>query len=140
MRFDIAVGWRYTRPMLGSTPLPPHLERFVHQQIAAGSYRSEDEVIRAALHLLEGASLVGTPSGPRPEGTTPGRPRPLLRPALDERWQTPAEWRAGPAATEPSPPRRSPRGLLADLGRGLTFDDVREARDELWAGLHPGGA
>ncbi len=118
--------------MTNTTPLPPHLERFVHQQIAAGGYHSEDEVIRAALHLLEGTSLAGA---------TPGRSGPPGRAALGERWETPAEWLAGSTAkpATPPPPRRSPRGLLADLGGTISFDDVREARSELWSGLHPGG-
>ena len=140
MRFDIAVGSRYTRPMPG-TSLPPHLERFVRQQIAAGGYHSADEVIRAALHLLEGATLAETPAAPRPAGAALGWSRPS-RPAVSERWQTPAEWRASSPApgTLPPLPRRSPRGLLADLPSHLTFDDVRAARDELWSGLHPGRA
>lgn len=141
IRFDMLVKSRYTRPMSNSPYLPPHLERFVHQQIATGRYHSEDEVILAALHLLEGAPPVGLPSGSRAEGDPSGCSR-QFRPALTERWQTPAEWRAGSAAEEttPSPTLRSPRGLLADLRSGITFDDFREARGELWAGLHRGEA
>ena len=32
--------------------LPPELERFVHDQVLVGRYRSEDEVIRDALEQL----------------------------------------------------------------------------------------
>jgi antitoxin ParD1/3/4 len=33
--------------------LPPHLQQFVNEQLAAGSFHSESEIIRTALHLLE---------------------------------------------------------------------------------------
>ena len=123
-----------------STSLPPHLERFVRQQIAAGRYHSKDEVIRAALRLLEESFLSRTPSAPLSERTTSDWSRRLARPAAGERWETPGEWLAGSPAKEtaPNPPRRSPRGLLADLPSGISYDDVREARGELWAGFHPG--
>ena len=35
-------------------PLPPHLAEFVREQLATGHFRSEGEVIRSALSLLEG--------------------------------------------------------------------------------------
>lgn len=38
-------------------PLTPHFEEFVRNQIAAGWFQSEDEVIRAALRLLEQQAL-----------------------------------------------------------------------------------
>lgn len=119
------------------TPLPPHLERFVRQQVAAGRYHSEDEVIRAALRLLEASA----PAGP-PSRIPPGRHRELARPAVGERWQTPGDWLANSATQEttPAPARRSPRGLLADLRSGITPDDIRDARSELWAGLRHGEA
>lgn len=139
-RFDTVSESRYTRPMPSSTPLPPHLERFVHQQIALGRYHSEDEVIRAALQHL----VLMPPAGPSDgsqDGSTArswsGRPQS----ALDERWVTPGEWLDNrPAKEMTPPPRRCPRGLLADLRSGLSFDEVRETREELWAGLHSGGA
>lgn len=34
-------------------PLPPHLARFVREQVAAGRFQSEDDVIQTALRLLE---------------------------------------------------------------------------------------
>ena len=44
--------------------LPPDLERFVHDQVIAGRYRSEDDVIRDALEQLR--RHAPTPiSGPR---------------------------------------------------------------------------
>lgn len=39
--------------MSDSFPLPPDLERFVREQLAAGRFRSEGELIRTALHVLE---------------------------------------------------------------------------------------
>jgi putative addiction module CopG family antidote len=40
-----------------SLPLPPHLERFVREQLASGRYQNEDDVILAALQLLEAQTL-----------------------------------------------------------------------------------
>jgi antitoxin ParD1/3/4 len=40
-----------------NTPLTPHLEQFVREQLTAGRFQSESEVIRAALRLLEEQSL-----------------------------------------------------------------------------------
>lgn len=34
-------------------PLPPHLQQFVNEQLAAGRFKSESEVIHTALHVLE---------------------------------------------------------------------------------------
>lgn len=99
-------------------PLPPHLEWFVREQVVAGRFPSEGEVIRAALRLLE-----------RSSGASPSD-RALPGPAA-----------ASSDLSSPAPAgRRSPRGLLADLPSGLSYDDLRDARYELWAGLHPGGA
>lgn len=86
--------------MNSDTSLPPQLERFVREQVVAGRFPSEGEVIRAALRLLEQSSR-----------TVPG---------------------------PPAVGKRSPRGLLADLPSGLGYDDFKDARAELWAGLRPG--
>jgi putative addiction module CopG family antidote len=43
-------------------PLPPDLERFIRDQLAAGHFRSEDELVRTALHLLEEQSHVPEPA------------------------------------------------------------------------------
>lgn len=128
--------------MTSSTPLPPHLERFVREQIAAGRFRSEGELIRAALQLLEASSLTDTPSGPRPKQTATGSTRQSERPPMTEKWEAPGEWLAGAPGkdTTPAPVRRSPRGLLADLRSGVSFDDIKDARSEMWSGLRHGGA
>ena len=44
--------------------LPPELERFVHDQILAGRYSSEDDVVRDALERLRRHTPT-TPTGPR---------------------------------------------------------------------------
>jgi hypothetical protein len=104
-------------------------------------YHSEGEIIRAALLLLEASARAAAPPGTPTNATAEGPTRQTVRPAVIERWETPDEWRAGreETAETPTPARRSPRGLLADLSSGISFDDVREARDELWAGLRHGG-
>lgn len=38
--------------------LPPHLARFVREQLAAGRFRDEHELVRTALALLEGQSHI----------------------------------------------------------------------------------
>jgi antitoxin ParD1/3/4 len=43
----------YINDMAIDTPLTPHLEQFIREQLATGRFQSEDEVIRTALHLLE---------------------------------------------------------------------------------------
>ncbi len=123
-------------------PLPPHLERFVSDQIASGRFSSAGDVIRAALQLFQGSSP-GDDRTARPLSPPPtGEARPPGPAAVTRRWESPAEWRAGSAARDASPPpaRRSPRGLLADLRSDLSPDDFRAARAELWAGLGTGGA
>jgi putative addiction module CopG family antidote len=35
------------------SPLPPHLQQFVNEQLATGHFQSEREIIQTALHLLE---------------------------------------------------------------------------------------
>jgi putative addiction module CopG family antidote len=44
--------------------LPAELERFVHDQVLAGRYRSEDDVIRDALEQLRSHATAPT-NGPR---------------------------------------------------------------------------
>ena len=41
--------------------LPPELERFVHDQVLAGRYRSEDDVVRDALEQLRRHAPSNTP-------------------------------------------------------------------------------
>lgn len=129
---------RYTSQMNSITSLPPHLEQFVREQIAAGHFHSEGDVIRAALRLLEASAAADRFPRPRSGETVAGTSD---RPAI-ERW----EMLRGPQAEgrgvgqPPLPVRRSLRGLLADIPSDLSFDDFKEARSESWAGLRPGGA
>lgn len=122
-------------------PLPSDLERFVCDQIASGRFQSEDDVIRAALQLLQESARGDRPEGLNSPAPT-GRSRPPALAAVTGRWESPAEWRTSSPARETSPPpaRRSPRGILADLRSDLTPDDFRAARAEVWAGCRPGGA
>jgi len=117
--------------MISGSSLPPHLTEFIREQLAAGRFHSEDEVIRDALQRLRAATPTDRPFdlSRLPERT-----------ALTERWETPAEWLAASAAGDrpPAPERRSPRGLLADLRRGLNVDDIQSARREMWAGFRHG--
>lgn len=136
-RFDIANETRYTLPMTSSISLPPHLERFVHEQIAAGRFHTEGELIRAALQLLEeSSSAVGKPSSPweTAKGAT------LRQPAALEKWEVLRERSdsAGTNTTKGSA-RRNLRGLLADLRSDISFDDIKEARTEMWSGEHRDG-
>ncbi|WP_390696960.1 ribbon-helix-helix domain-containing protein [Gemmata massiliana] len=52
-RFDKSLGINYNYPVTIDSPLPPHLARLIRDQLATGHFRSEDEVIHTALHLLE---------------------------------------------------------------------------------------
>jgi hypothetical protein len=100
--------------------LPPHLEQFVREQIAIGRFHSENEVIRAALQLLEGRFPSHPTSGPLPS---------------NEINQVP-----GPKSTGQAARRRTPRGILADLRSDLCYDEIKEARSEMWSGFPRGAA
>lgn len=92
--------------------LTPHFEQFVRQQLAAGRFNSEDEVINAALRLLEYQSL--------PQGAAVAGDKQMSQAAV------PADLASG---------RRSPRGLLADIRSDITAEEIMEARREMWSGL-----
>src|SRR5262249_54573441 len=123
--FDSCGETRYTRRMTGNTSLPPHLERFVREQVAAGRFRCEAHVIRAAPRPWGAPAPARGPPGPGPRKPVTGLPRRPVQPATTPEWETP-----GKGAT-PAPARRSPRGLLADFRSDLSFDDIRDARGEL---------
>jgi putative addiction module CopG family antidote len=101
-------------------PLPQDLERFVREQIAAGRYGSETDVYRTALLLLAESSL-RRKSLPRHHSGNHW-------PGQVESWQILRE----PSTTDAFTARRSLRGMLADLGSQLEFDEFREARREIW--------
>ena len=94
-----------------NVPLPPHLDQFVRDQLASGCFQSEADLVHAALRLLEGRALPREPS-----------------PALDDRQSSSDA--AGITST-----LRSPRGILADIRSYISPDDIREARNEMWAGF-----
>jgi hypothetical protein len=128
--------------MNSNTPLPPHLEQFVREQIAAGRFHSEGDVLRAALQLLEESSHADKPSGFRPYERVEGFSRQSLPLVAPERWEVLHGSRADTAVTDqpPSPAKRSPRGLLADLRSSLSPDEIADARHEMWAGFLHGEA
>jgi putative addiction module CopG family antidote len=126
--------------MISDMYLPPHLERFVREQVATGRFFSEGEVLRTALRLLEASSPADPPAALQSADTTTRSGRPSSRPPAPERWEVLRERRVDTSVTGATavPARRSPRGLLADLRSDLSFDDFKDARDELWTGLRPG--
>lgn len=107
--------------------LPPHLERFVREQLASGRFQTEGDIVRAALRLLED------------QAAYQGLPAPRLS-------QTPGKTLAsqGPeAGTDPAGTplaRHSPRGILADLRSSIGPDEIAQARNEMWAGFLHGTA
>ncbi|HVS34096.1 MAG TPA: type II toxin-antitoxin system ParD family antitoxin [Gemmataceae bacterium] len=129
---------RYTRPMTSHTPLPPDLEQFVRQQLAAGRFASEDEVIFAALHLLEQHGTPPWPAGSRPPQATDTLLRSQPSRSVAEPSRVLDELGARAAASVAG--RRSPRGILADLRSGISFDEIKVARSEMWSGFLDRGA
>jgi Arc/MetJ-type ribon-helix-helix transcriptional regulator len=92
-----------------NVPLPPDLENIIRDQLAAGRFQSEDEVMRAALRMLD-----------ERRSPTPARPNLSGEP--------------GPPARLPVV-RRSPRGMLADLLSHISPDEITEARTRMWTSL-----
>jgi putative addiction module CopG family antidote len=111
-----------------SVHLTPHLEQFVREQLATGCFQTEDEVIVAALRLLEDQAH----RLPRREvGTAPTawEPRAASWEELRDRLNNGATGRTAPGPVT----RRSPRGILADIHSNLSLEDFKEPRRELWA-------
>ncbi len=109
-------------------PLTPHLEQFVRDQLTSGRYRTEKDVIQAALRLLaDQASSRGIPGG-HPDL---GADDPMGRPPGPSARREPLS----SAASENSSLRRSPRGILADLPSSIDPDEIKETREEMWAGF-----
>ena len=95
--------------------LTPHFEQFVREQMAHGGFQSEDEVICAALRLLEDRARSQVPTA--------------LRNGLSSN--------SASKSTTGTFARRSPRGLLADLPSHIGPDELRSARDEVWSRFPP---
>jgi len=68
--------------------LPPELERFVHDQVVAGRYRSEDEVIRDALEQFRRHAPTPTT---RPQMTEADFKQDLLKSGRVSSLPTPAD-------------------------------------------------
>jgi len=129
-----------------SVPLSPHLEHFVREQLASGLFRSEGDVIQAALRLLEDQSLSHGQLPERlkqnPDADGTGTP---AKPASKDFWgglraQFYADRVPGNEAGRMPAERRSPRGLLADLRSHISADDIKDARREMRSGFPHGGA
>ena len=118
-----------------SVPLTPHLEQFLREQLATGRFQTEDEIICAALRLLEDQTQrrSGREAGMDPTAWAPKAASwEELRDRLNNR-------DTDRAALDPLT-RRSPGGILADLRSNISLEDFREARRELWASLPRGSA
>jgi putative addiction module CopG family antidote len=118
-----------------TVPLTPHLEQFLREQLATGRFQTQDEVVCAALRLLEDQSQ-GRHGKEAGTDLAAGVPRAASWEELRGRLNNPA---TGRAALN-SPTRRSPRGILADIRSNVTLEDFREARHDAWATLSRGSA
>jgi putative addiction module CopG family antidote len=127
-------------------PLPPDLAQFVRVQLAKGRFQSEGEVIRAALYLLEEQSARHETSRTWRK-TEIGNARPSItpEPGTTQFWDRLRKVLGAPpmpaqdAGAVPAA-RRSPRGVLADLRSGISPDEIKEARSEMWSGFPRGEA
>ena len=73
--------------------LPPELERFVHDQVVAGRYSSEDDVVRDALEQLRRHTPTPTDRPPDDRSgvqAAPAEIRPDIEPAHSRRSRVPA--------------------------------------------------
>jgi Arc/MetJ-type ribon-helix-helix transcriptional regulator len=101
--------------------LSPDLQHFVREQIANGTFRSEDEVVLAALRLL--VADIG--------GADQSYPSPFQAGETHSRISQ-ADLLASDLANAP---KRSPRGLLSDLHNDIGIAEFRTARNEVWMNL-----
>jgi Arc/MetJ-type ribon-helix-helix transcriptional regulator len=125
--FDMAGQMRYTWPMNIDVPLTSHLEQFVRDQLTRGGFANEGDVVRAALQLLAFQSQSSSTSA-------------AARPAHDHPWnQTGHNQQIDDLAGKKLPTlnvkRRSPRGLLADIPSHISAEEIKKARNEMWASL-----
>jgi putative addiction module CopG family antidote len=109
--FDIIKPMRYAERMNVTVSLTPQFEQFLRQQLAEGHFKSEAEVIAAALRLLEFQSRQQDPAS-------------IHRHASDK---------IAIAAGESE--RRNLRGILADIRTDISAEDIVEARREMWSGF-----
>jgi Arc/MetJ-type ribon-helix-helix transcriptional regulator len=118
--------------------LTPHLDAFVRAQLHTGRFQTRDDLISAALSLLEkqGTSSEKSTSWSNANVRT-GQASPAPDHAMKKISEGQLPNHALPA-TDPAPqsaaPRRSPRGMLADLRSDIDPEDIKEARSEMWSG------
>jgi putative addiction module CopG family antidote len=114
---------RYSLGMNLSVPLSPHLEQFLREQLASGSFRTEGDVILAALKLLEDQSHAAF--------SADFGHNPLNSPTKSG--STDDERLAGEIEPQSVQGRHRARGLLADIASHLSPDDFKDARHEMWS-------
>jgi Arc/MetJ-type ribon-helix-helix transcriptional regulator len=109
-----------------SIPLSAHLEQFLRDQLASGHFRTEADIVCAALHLLEDHSLSkGSLSSRRNVADWPTGVN--LEAAMNSD-RLEANKQVGENRK-----RRSPRGILTDIASNISLSDVQEARREMWS-------
>ena len=137
---DIAASVRLDSDNDVRTAFDPSTRIFRAHQLQAGRFRSRDDVITAALALLEEQAASHEMSRPRSNRTIPtDRGREPSVPAVNEMPERRVEQLPGDKAALPTA-RRSPRGLLADLPSHLGPDDFKDARSEVWSRFLDGRA
>jgi putative addiction module CopG family antidote len=126
--------------------LTPHLASFVRAQLQTGRFQTSDDVICAALSLLEEQSATAGKSNAWPkrdiQTELSGKPGDSVEDKLSSGHpDRPAD------QTQPTPEkqalsvvRRSPRGILADLHSHIDPEEIREARSEMWSARLDGHA
>jgi len=121
--------------MTSDLHLTPHFESFVRAQLQTGRFRSREDLISAALALLEEQSA-STPTtnawATAGHSTRPDR-APAAAASHSEGNQSLSQSLPSNLAAAPNIARRSPRGLLADLASHLDHEDFMEARSEAWS-------
>jgi putative addiction module CopG family antidote len=115
--------------MASDLHLTPHFEAFISAQLLAGRFQSRDDVISAALSLLEQTSASADTGRSRLRSNAKARER--VSPNTDSTL---------PALKTTSIARRSPRGLLADIPSNIDPDDIKIVRREMWSGYMTGPA
>jgi Arc/MetJ-type ribon-helix-helix transcriptional regulator len=112
--------------------LTPRLQAFIQAELAAGHFQSEEDLVRAAIQLLEQHA-----NAPRSREAI-GAKRPMSErtsyneTALSVDSKVQANPPIGNDAPSDKRPRRSARGLLADIASHMDPEEFQKARREVW--------